>query len=455
MNFFTSGSVYLLIAVVVTSVAAASNTNHRRSGSDSSGLRHHHRRYLMPADISTSNTRSSSAASAATSSPTTECVLYLKDIEWEDPGQQSDESWSCEFTNQRVVVHTVYDADEDDDDNDASDTDEGSNSHSNSNSKSNTNNPTTTTTTMGTGIETMTMIMDIIGIPKEVIDSYAPISGGSILKITTSSSASTVSSSASATSASSAEEEGVSASSASAVAEEGAFIEQSLDQNGNPFGEMKLIMPQNVNFRIKNLVESDSRHYKSRRRRRKQRQRQLMEQHDDDDNQDSATSGKRNLGGSPAGKETLEVLVVRVTAGGSQPTGSIQEIYNDIFDDPVCLKSQYAACSKEQVTIVPSPNFNSYRNNGIVSITVTGDGGITNDPGTLEQQASNKLRQLYGSKYEEDIDLLMMCFPEGTGYVSSVLCYIYIYIYLYCLCCRCQCRIRSSTRLTHSLPLSI
>ena len=163
-----------------------------------------HHRYLLPASLLDQNIA--------------ECVLYLKDVQWEDG--HADESWCCQFSTTTT-----------------------------SSSNGNNDNISSSMTQQSFGASGMmnNNIINIEGIPKEIIDSYRPISGGSILKVNIGND----SSSQSAQSASS-----QSAQSSSSSQSSSSYIQQSLNTNNdgsNPLlGEMKLI----ITNASKNPVES-------------------------------------------------------------------------------------------------------------------------------------------------------------------------------------------------------
>lgn len=147
-----------------------------------------------------------------------------------------------------------------------------------------------------------------------------------------------------------------------------------------------------------------------------------------------ARQRRRNLASSKAGT-TLRTLVVRVIdASGSQIAADRGQLKDDVFDDTVCLKSQYAACSHNQLIIEPASNIGD--GTGIVDVnldidayydTTTGQGNSA----ALEQAALTKVKGLYGTGNNadghngltENFDLIIFCQPPGSG---SWIAYAYV-----------------------------
>ncbi|OEU21581.1 hypothetical protein FRACYDRAFT_235207 [Fragilariopsis cylindrus CCMP1102] len=313
-----------------------------------------HHRYLLPASLLDQNIA--------------ECVLYLKDVQWEDG--HADESWCCQFTTTTT-----------------------------SGSNGNNDNISSSMTQQSFGASGMmnNNIINIEGIPKEIIDSYRPISGGSILKIN---------------------------------------IGNDSSSHNPLLGEMKLIITNDTKYVIEDLKENDYRHYKSRRRRRRSRSRRNLaqQQHQDDDNDDDTNEGNRNLADTTG---RLEALVIRVVSrSGKQPSGSAQELYDDIFNDNVCLRSQYLACSKNQLDISATQKQKYKRNNvnGVIDIQIDiepsfpfGYDKNMNAYGNdrdLQQRALEEFEKIGSSG---DIDLLLLSLPAGTG---NWIAYAYINSYI-------------------------
>jgi hypothetical protein len=387
MKFFTFGcSGVAVVAAATTSVISnvvladltppQQHTNANSNANANTGALHH--RYLLPASLSDQNIA--------------ECVLYLKDVQWEDG--HHDESWSCQFTTTKqwqVIEDTS--------------TGTGTSSTTVDNSFRISKNVDEQEEDHQYSSSDMITMMNIEGIPKDVIDLYEPISGGSILKIKVTNKVDDSSSQSSSSSS---------------------YLQQSLDGNGNPLGEMKLIVTEDTKYVVDDLQENDYRHYKSRRRR--SRRRNLVQNQDNDGNGNGNGNGNgksRNLADAIG---TLETLVVRViTPNGSQINANSNQLINDIFTDDFCLKTGYAQCSKDQLIINPA----NEGNGGVIDINIQSNPSLINDvdssrgnEGTLRDQA---LAELWNDGLIDNIDLVMMCLPDGTG---NWIAYAYINYWL-------------------------
>ncbi|MGK3737716.1 MAG: hypothetical protein ACI8RD_010315 [Bacillariaceae sp.] len=121
----------------------------------------------------------------------------------------------------------------------------------------------------------------------------------------------------------------------------------------------------------------------------------------------------RNLA-TPSG--TLRTLVVRVIAkDGTEPTASIQKMRADVFEDKLCLRSQYDACSHGQLKIEPyQGNTQTGRkiSGGVVDVKINSNPTNGNKQ-TFETKAKAKAAELYGDLTQ--FDLVMFCIPPGTG----------------------------------------
>jgi len=188
-------------------------------------------------------------------------------------------------------------------------------------------------------------IMDIEGIPKDFFDSQNIISGEAVLTV-----------------------------------ESGAFVERSTDE-GNISHTARMVIPDSRAARVRRISESNPRHHA----------------------QERPAHGRRLA----KTKGNLGVLVVRVIDGNNwSPTPSAAQLKNDIFDDQSSLKSQFAACSKNQ---------NIIENKGIVDVKINTK--ATSGKKAMESEARSKANTIYGgsdglwNKY----DLVMFCMPEGSG----------------------------------------
>jgi len=202
-------------------------------------------------------------------------------------------------------------------------------------------------------------IIDLGGVTTEEVNAMGTISGGSILRL----------------------------GSSSFLSSQGPMAESG---SGGP-----VLLNLSGDFEIVKMDEGDVRHYRNRRARRERRNRNLAES---------------------AG--TLRTLVVRVKdVGGAAQSLSVPQIYKDVYDDKVCLKSQMNKCSHGAVTIEPSPEGstkvgkNTY--NGIVEIDVGIEAAGANYM-DLQSEAINAVWAEFGNF--DDFDLIM--FAQAPGSVN-------------------------------------
>jgi hypothetical protein len=245
----------------------------------------------------------------------TECVLYLKNIRYEDG--HGEDSWSCEFPPE--LAKRFGDVG----------------------------------------------MMDIKGVSKEELDARGAVSGESIVRVDAS-----------------------------------AYVQQSIkDANRN----IVLQIPQASGYEVEMMDSKiDTRHAHNRRARLR-RERKL----------DSSLAG--SLG-------TFKVLVVRIVDGaGTGPDANAEVLQENIFNDKVCLKSQYEACSHDQVLITQATEFsttleNNVSINGIVDVHVNAL-AVEGNYKMLEYEAMAAANNIYGrfSSLAETFDLVMFCQPPGTG----------------------------------------
>jgi len=246
----------------------------------------------------------------------TECVLYLKNLQYEDG--RGEDSWSCEFP------------------------------------------PSIAKTFGGVGM------MDIKGVSKEDLDLGGAVSGESILRLSDS-----------------------------------AYVEQS--RRGSNENTVLQIPQQASSYRIEMMDwKIDIRHTRNRRSRLR-RQRRL----------DKVSAGSL---------DTYKVLVVRVVDGaGVCPDAKADQLQEDIFSGEVCLKSQYEACSHDQIVIEQATEFSTKLGNGVtvngivdVQVESLASGGNYKK---LESEAVAAATSTYGqfSSLAETFDFVMFCQPPGTG----------------------------------------
>jgi len=196
-------------------------------------------------------------------------------------------------------------------------------------------------------------MMDIEGLTLEAIEAKGAISGETIIRV------------------------------------KSAYVEQSKSKT-------VLQIPQDSDFEVEKMEETDVRRAHNRRARR-QRHRNLAE-----------TTGTR------------KVLVVRVIdkTGIAMDQDAVQ-LEDDIFSDAVSLKTQYAACSHDQLILEPATEFGTdvagVFINGIVDVTVdaTATNGLST---TFEDLAVAKVTTDYGggNSLGDTYDLVLYCLPPGT-----------------------------------------
>eukprot|EP00532_Pseudo-nitzschia_australis_P007855 CAMPEP_0168175344 /NCGR_PEP_ID=MMETSP0139_2-20121125/7065_1 /TAXON_ID=44445 /ORGANISM="Pseudo-nitzschia australis, Strain 10249 10 AB" /LENGTH=851 /DNA_ID=CAMNT_0008093711 /DNA_START=161 /DNA_END=2714 /DNA_ORIENTATION=- len=114
---------------------------------------------------------------------------------------------------------------------------------------------------------------------------------------------------------------------------------------------------------------------------------------------------------------TLLTLVIRVIGqNGIGPTASTETTRNNVFLDETCLKSQYAACSMDQLIIQP------YQGNSTTGVAI--DGGVVDVKLDIDTNLKRKyefIKRAYIVAHEqlgnleEQFDLVLFCIPPGTG----------------------------------------
>ncbi|VEU37472.1 unnamed protein product [Pseudo-nitzschia multistriata] len=123
---------------------------------------------------------------------------------------------------------------------------------------------------------------------------------------------------------------------------------------------------------------------------------------------------RRNLAATSG---TLKTLVVRVIAkNGIGPIANTVQLRSDVFEDKVCLKSQYEACSHGRLKIEPFTGYtetNRYIKDGVVSVGVD-VAPIEGNKDNFEVAAKNRATEIYGDLGSQ-FDLVMFCIPPGTG----------------------------------------
>jgi len=124
---------------------------------------------------------------------------------------------------------------------------------------------------------------------------------------------------------------------------------------------------------------------------------------------------------------TLKTLVVRVVASDSAPAPA-SDLYEDIFNDEYCLKSQYDRCSYGQLKIQEYQGdisgFPTEPNApGVVDVVIDAAAN-GNSRSAIQAAANEKLQAMLGVSDPGTLfDLVMFCMPPGTG---TWLAYAYI-----------------------------
>lgn len=114
---------------------------------------------------------------------------------------------------------------------------------------------------------------------------------------------------------------------------------------------------------------------------------------------------------------TLKALVVRVIANnGVEPAASISQLRSDVFEDSVCLKSQYKACSHGQLIIEPFHGTTITGRKiigGVVELNV-GVNPAKGNKDVFQREANEAAIKAYGD-LSSQFDLVMFVIPPGTG----------------------------------------
>jgi hypothetical protein len=311
-----------------------------------------------------------------------ECVLYLKDVMFQNDGygsattttttttttrRRSEESWSCEFTKEQAIEM---------------------------------------------GIGKSMIIMDIDGITSDLLESKNAISGESIMKMNTMMMMMMSSPSISTSNGGELERNGIVA---GKVEGKTSFTVVEQEQEQERTNMMKLFVPDNgQNIIIESLSLDDKRHANYYRQRRRLQ---------------TTTTTTNNT-------RIMKTLVVRVIdSDGVRMKANTSQLVNDIFEDSVSLRTQYAACSKDQFIIEPATIFVEESNDATTTTTTTTTTGIVdviinitaagNDRSTIQNEAVARAEELYGGSdgLSSRFDLVLFCQPPGT--TTNWLAYAY------------------------------
>lgn len=153
----------------------------------------------------------------------------------------------------------------------------------------------------------------------------------------------------------------------------------------------------------------------------------FTQQHEQQQQQQQSRSKNSGRGRKPKQKSKgigeFTTLVIRVIAeNGIEPTNDMTTTQNNAFYDKVCLKSQYAACSKNQLIIKPfegKTTTGETIEKGVVNVQVdinpTSKGGKGNgNREKLASRASQMAEKKLGN-LKKQFDLVLFCLPPGTG----------------------------------------
>ena len=175
---------------------------------------------------------------------------------------------------------------------------------------------------------------------------------------------------------------------------------------------MKLFVPDNgQNIIIESLSLDDKRHANYYRQRRRLQ---------------TTTTTTNNT-------RIMKTLVVRVIdSDGVRMKANTSQLVNDIFEDSVSLRTQYAACSKDQFIIEPATVFVEESNDATTTTITTGIVDVIinitaagNDRSTIQNEAVARAEELYGGSdgLSSRFDLVLFCQPPGT--TTNWLAYAY------------------------------
>eukprot|EP00536_Pseudo-nitzschia_multiseries_P018009 jgi/Psemu1/53707/gm1.53707_g len=116
---------------------------------------------------------------------------------------------------------------------------------------------------------------------------------------------------------------------------------------------------------------------------------------------------------------TLNALVVRVSAQDVGPSSTAGQLKNDVFEDPVCLKTQMEKCSYGKLKIAPyvGTTANGKSFNGVLDVKLGYKIADDNSRGRAHNAAFAAALEAVGT-FENDkkpYNLVMFCMPPGTG----------------------------------------
>jgi len=127
---------------------------------------------------------------------------------------------------------------------------------------------------------------------------------------------------------------------------------------------------------------------------------------------------KRRTSTASAVTGNLKTLVVRVEAIDAEVTASAKELFDNTFTDKSCLTTQYKACSYGKLTMQPykGKTADNQQINGVVDVKVNVELAKNSAVKNLQLHAVTETYAAMGGSLPHDaIDLVLFCFPPGSG----------------------------------------
>ncbi|GFH44784.1 hypothetical protein CTEN210_01258 [Chaetoceros tenuissimus] len=116
-------------------------------------------------------------------------------------------------------------------------------------------------------------------------------------------------------------------------------------------------------------------------------------------------------------KDERTVLVVRVVANNGETPQTVENLKEYIFDmDKVSMSSQFAKCSHNQVSFIPTTNRNGTGGVNIVDgiVTVTIDANVEDGDVIVKQKIDDKLFDHFKTNRNNLADHVMYIYPDGV-----------------------------------------
>lgn len=133
-----------------------------------------------------------------------------------------------------------------------------------------------------------------------------------------------------------------------------------------------------------------------------------------EDDMDSRQEVRRQL--SPT-QGTMNTLVVRVSTLDSKVTANAAQLRRDVFEDDVCLKSQYERCSygKFKINKYNGKIADGTQVNGVLDVQLNYRLSDNASRGNLQNEAFSAALKAVGTFENNGFDLVMFCMPPGTS----------------------------------------